>query len=49
MNREESMKLLKFGTATFLRDVISAVRIGNPVLVEDLEEDVDPEIGRAHV
>ena len=44
MNREESMKLLKFGTASFLRDVISAVRIGNPVLVEDLEEDVDPAI-----
>jgi len=38
------MKLLKFGSATFLRDVISAVRIGNPILVEDLEETVDPAI-----
>jgi len=44
MEKDNNMKLLKFGSATFLRDVISAVRIGNPILVEDLEENVDPAI-----
>jgi len=44
MEKDNNMKLLKFGSATFLRDVISAVRIGNPILVEDLEETVDPAI-----
>lgn len=38
------LKLMKFGTTTFLRDVIAAVKIGNPILVEDVEEDVDPAV-----
>lgn len=37
-SKESELKLMKFGTPTFLRDVIAAVRIGNPILVEDLEE-----------
>ena len=36
--------MLKFGTGNFLREVTSAVRIGKPCLVEDVEETVDPAI-----
>jgi hypothetical protein len=37
-SKEGELKLLKFGHGNFLRDVIAAVRIGNPILIEDLEE-----------
>jgi dynein heavy chain len=43
-SKDAELKLMKFGTPTFLRDVIAAVRIGNPILVEDLEENVDPAV-----
>lgn len=43
-SKEAELKLMKFGTPTFLRDVIAAVRIGNPILIEDLEENVDPAV-----
>jgi dynein heavy chain len=43
-NKDADLKLMKFGTPTFLRDVIAAVKIGNPILVEDLEENVDPAV-----
>jgi dynein heavy chain len=43
-SKESELKLMKFGTSTFLRDVIAAVRIGNPILIEDLEESIDPAI-----
>jgi dynein heavy chain, axonemal len=33
---------LKFGPTTFLRDVTTCVRNGRPLLVEDVEEQVDP-------
>jgi dynein heavy chain len=43
-NKSVDLKLMKFGTPTFLRDMIASVRIGNPVLIEDLQEDVDPAV-----
>lgn len=43
-SKDYELKLMKFGTATFVRDVSAAVKIGNPILVEDLEENVDPAI-----
>lgn len=36
--------ILKFGTETFLREVTAAVKIGKPVLVADVEENIDPAI-----
>lgn len=43
-NKVAELKLMKFGTPTFLRDVIAAVKIGNPILIEDVEEQVDPAV-----
>lgn len=42
MEKDSDLLLLKFGGETFLRDVTGAVRIGRPVLIEDIEEHVDP-------
>ena len=36
--------MLKFGTPTFPRDVTACVRTGKPLLVQDVEEGVDPAI-----
>lgn len=36
------MLMIKFGKPTFLRDVGNAVRNGNPVLVNDVQEYLDP-------
>lgn len=35
---------MKFGTLNFLREIGGAVRNGRPVLVEDMEEYIDPAI-----
>lgn len=43
-NKEADLKLMKFGSGNFLREVIAAVRIGNPILIEDLVENVDPAV-----
>ena len=42
MEKDNDMLILKFGKDTFLREVTGAVRIGKPVMVEDVEENVDP-------
>lgn len=34
--------MLKFGKTTFLREVSAAVNNGFPVLVEDVQENIDP-------
>ena len=44
MEKDSNLMCLKFGTDTFLREVTGAVRNGTPVLVEDVEEIVDPAI-----
>lgn len=44
MNKGTDLKILKFGPITFLRDITMAVRNGIPVLVEDVEENIDPSI-----
>ena len=38
------MQIKKFGPPTLLRDVIGAVRNGMPVLIQDVEEAIDPAI-----
>lgn len=43
-SKEGELKLMKFGTGTFLREVIAAVRCGNPILIEDVMEQVDPAV-----
>jgi len=44
MEKDKNLSLLKFGTETFLREITAAVRIGRPVLVQDVEENIDPAI-----
>ena len=44
MEKNNDLIILKFSTPNFLRTVCSAVSIGKPVLVEDLEEYIDPGI-----
>jgi dynein heavy chain, axonemal len=42
MNKKNNMGLLKFGKATFLREISAAVNNGYPILVEDILEHIDP-------
>jgi len=44
MEKNNNLLLMKFGGDTFLREIGNAIRVGRPVLVEDLEEGVDPAI-----
>lgn len=42
MNKKNNMLLMKFGKSTFLREMSAAVMNGKPVLIEDVQEQVDP-------
>ena len=42
MEKSNDLIILKFGVLNFLRTLGSAVTTGRPVLVEDMEEYVDP-------
>jgi dynein heavy chain len=42
MEKDNNPLILKFGGDTFLREVTMAVRNGRPLMVEDVEEHVDP-------
>jgi len=42
MYKKEKMLMLKFGKSTFLREISAAVNNGFPVLIEDVQEQIDP-------
>ena len=44
MFKQENLQILKFGPATLLRDITNAVRNGNPVMIQEIEEIIDPAI-----
>lgn len=44
MEKDNDLIIMKFTTQNFLRTMSSAVSIGKPVLVEDVEEYLDPGI-----
>lgn len=44
MEKNSNLLLMKFGMNNFLREMIGGVRNGRPVLVEDMEEYLDPSI-----
>jgi dynein heavy chain len=44
MEKSNDLVCLKFGVDTFLKDVTGAVKNGKPVLVQDVEEYIDPAI-----
>jgi len=41
MHKKEAMLMIKFGKVTFLRDIGGAVRNGNPVLINDVQDRID--------
>jgi len=44
MEKDNNIALMKFGQNNFLRELSGSVRNGRPVLVEDIEEYIDPAI-----
>lgn len=42
MHKKDRMLLIKFGKVTFLREMTAAVNNGYPVLIEDVQEYIDP-------
>lgn len=44
MLKNDNLILTKFGTKNFLRNLQTGVANGNPVLIEDLDEYIDPSI-----
>lgn len=42
MHKKDKMGVLKFGKPTFLREITAAVNNGYPMLVEDVQEQLDP-------
>jgi len=44
MYKDSGIKILKFTTKNFLREVTAVVRNGMPLVIEDVEENLDPAI-----
>jgi dynein heavy chain, axonemal len=44
MEKSNNLLLMKFGINNFLREISGGVRNGRPVLIEDIEEYIDPAI-----
>lgn len=42
MYKKQGLKLLKFGISTFLREMSACVMNGVVVLIEDVQENIDP-------
>ena len=42
MLKKDNLQIKKFGPPTLLRDLIGSVRNGMPVIIEDVEEAIDP-------
>lgn len=42
MHKKDNIGMLKFGKATFLREISAAVNNGYPILIEDVQENIDP-------
>jgi len=42
MYKKQGLKLLKFGISTFLREISASVMNGVVVLIEDVQENIDP-------
>jgi len=44
MEKQRGLKILKFTQGNYLKFLESAIRMGNPVLIENIYEDMDPAI-----
>jgi len=44
MYKNEDMKIITFATKNWLRDVVDCVYNGKPLLIEDVQENIDPSI-----
>ncbi len=45
MHRDEGLKVIKLSDSDFLRTLENAIRFGQPVLLENVEEELDPSLG----
>jgi dynein heavy chain len=44
MEKEKGCKIVKFSDGNYLKILESAIRMGNPVMIENVGEDMDPAI-----
>ena len=45
MHKDEGLKVIKLSDSDFLRTLENAIRFGQPVLLENVEEELDPSLG----
>lgn len=45
MHKDEGLKVIKLTDSDFLRTLENAIRFGQPVLLENVEEELDPSLG----
>ncbi len=46
LHRDEGLKVIKLSDSDFLRTLENAIRFGQPVLLENVEEELDPSLGK---
>ena len=46
LHRDEGLKVIKLSDSDFLRTLENAIRFGQPVLLENVEEELDPSLGQ---
>jgi len=44
MEKEKSCKIVKFSDASYLKILEASIRLGHPVMIENVGEDMDPAI-----
>ncbi len=45
LHKDEGLKVIKLSDSDFLRTLENAIRFGQPVLLENVEEELDPSLG----
>ena len=45
LHKDEGLKVIKLSDGDFLRTLENAIRFGQPVLLENVEEELDPSLG----
>ena len=49
MHKDEGLKVIKLSDSDYLRTLENAIRFGQPVLLENIEEELDPSLGACPV
>lgn len=45
LHKDEGLKVIKLSDGDYLRTLENAIRFGQPVLLENVEEELDPSLG----